>query len=65
LSLTELLQKADDEIGKAASEIEQKVPGGESLAQAETPSFKTLESTEKRRLELNRQRALSFRRLNG
>jgi hypothetical protein len=36
LSLTELLHRADEEIGRAASEIEQKVPGAEGrLAQAE------------------------------
>jgi superfamily II DNA or RNA helicase len=61
LSLTELLQKADDEIGKAASEIEQKVPGSEGrLAIAETRHSELLARREKRRLELDRQRALSL-----
>jgi hypothetical protein len=61
LSLTELLQKADDEIGKAASEIEQKVTGAEGrLAQAETRHSELLNRREKRRLELDRQRALSL-----
>ena len=37
LSLTELLQRADEEIGRAAAEVEQKLPGAEGrLAQAET-----------------------------
>jgi hypothetical protein len=60
-SLTELLQKADDEIGKAASEIEQKVPGAEGrLAIAETRHSELLARREKRRLELDRQHALSL-----
>jgi len=29
LSLTELLQRADEEIGRAASDVEQKLPGAE------------------------------------
>jgi hypothetical protein len=37
LSLTELLQRADEEIGRASLEVEQGVPGAEGrLAQAET-----------------------------
>jgi len=37
LSLTELIQKADEEIGKAAAELEKKVPGAAGrLAQAES-----------------------------
>jgi len=61
LSLTELLQKADEEIGKAASEIERKIPGAEGrLAQAEARHAELLSRREKRRLELDRQRALSL-----
>ena len=61
LSLTELLQKADDEIGKAASEIEHKISGAEGrLAIAETRHAELLARREKRRLELDRQHALSL-----
>jgi len=61
LSLTELLAKADEEIGKAASEIERKIPGAEGrLAQAEARHAELLSRREKRRLELERQRALSL-----
>jgi superfamily II DNA or RNA helicase len=61
LSLTELLQKADEEIGKLAAEVEQKVPGAEGrLAQAETRHSELLTRREKRRLELERQRGLSL-----
>ena len=36
LSLTELLQRADEEIGRAAAEVDQKIAGAEGrLAQAE------------------------------
>jgi len=61
LSLTELLQKADEEIGRLASEVERKVPGAEGrLAQAESRHSELLSRREKRRLELDRQRALSL-----
>ena len=61
LSLTELLQKADEEIGKLASEVERKAPGAEGrLAQAESRHAELLARREKRRLELDRQRALSL-----
>ncbi|MBI2350466.1 MAG: helicase, partial [Deltaproteobacteria bacterium] len=61
LSLTELIQKADEEIGRAAAEIEKKVPGAEGrLAQAETRHSELMERREKRRQELERQRALSL-----
>ena len=60
-SLTELLQKADEEIGRAASEVEQKVTGAEGrLAQAETRHAELLTRRERRRQELGRQRALSL-----
>ena len=61
LSLTELLQKADEEIGKLAAEVEQKLPGAEGrLAQAEARHSELLTRREKRRLELERQRGLSL-----
>lgn len=61
LSLTELLQRADDEIGRAAAEIEQKIPGAEGrLAQAENRHEELLTRRERRREDLQRQRALSL-----
>ena len=61
LSLTELLQHADEEIGRAAAEIEQKTPGAEGrLAQAENRHAELLARRERRRQELERQRALSL-----
>lgn len=61
LSLTELLQRADEEIGRAAAEIEQKVTGAEGrLAQAETRHAELLDRREKRRQDLERQRSLSL-----
>jgi hypothetical protein len=61
LSLTELLQKADEEIGRIASEVERKAPGAEGrLAQAESRHSELLSRRERRRLELDRQRALSL-----
>ncbi len=61
LSLTELLQKADEEIGRAAGEIEKKTPGAEGrLAQAETRHADLMNRRERRRRELERQRALSL-----
>ncbi|MBI5634971.1 MAG: DUF3883 domain-containing protein [Nitrospirae bacterium] len=61
LSLTELLQRADEEIGRAAAEIEQKVTGAEGrLAQAETRHAELFDRREKRRQDLERQRSLSL-----
>jgi superfamily II DNA or RNA helicase len=61
LSLTELLQKADDEIGKAAWEVEQRVQGAEGrLAQAEARHAELLARRERRRQELERQRSLTL-----
>lgn len=61
LSLTELLQRADEEIGKAAMEVEAKVGGAEGrLAQAETRHAELLARRERRRLELERERSLSL-----
>jgi superfamily II DNA or RNA helicase len=61
LSLTELLQRADEEIGRAASDVEQKLPGAEGrLAQAETRHAELLARRERRRIDLDRQRALTL-----
>ena len=61
LSLTELLQKADEEIGRAASEVDQKVTGAEGrLAQAEARHAELLARRDRRRQELERQSALSL-----
>lgn len=61
LSLTELLQKADDEIGRAAAEIEQGIQGAEGrLAQAENRHAELLARRERRRKELEQQRSLTL-----
>ncbi len=61
LSLTELLQRVDEEIGKAAAEVEQKVQGAEGrLAQAEARHAELFSRRDKRRQELERQRSLSL-----
>jgi hypothetical protein len=66
MSLTEVLQRTDDEIGRAAEEIDKGVPGAEGrLAQAETRHAEVLSRRERRRDErrrdeLRRQRALSL-----
>ena len=61
LSFTELLQRADEEIGRAASDVEQKLLGAEGrLAQAETRHAELLARRERRRIDLDRQRALSL-----
>jgi hypothetical protein len=61
LSLTELLQKADEEIGRASTEVEQKVQGAEGrLAQAESRHAELLRRREKRRRELEQEKALSL-----
>lgn len=61
LSLTELLQKADEEIGRAATEVEQKIQGAAGrLAQAEDRHAKLLARRDKRRRELEQQRSLSL-----
>jgi superfamily II DNA or RNA helicase len=61
LSLTELLQRADEEIGRAASDVEQKLPGAEGrLAQAETRHAELLARRDRRRMDLERQRALTL-----
>ncbi|MEW6228122.1 MAG: helicase-related protein [Bacillota bacterium] len=61
LSLTELLQRADEEIGRAAVEVEQKVPGAEGrFAQAEARHAELSARRERRRQELEQQRSLSL-----
>lgn len=61
LSLTELLGRADEEIGKAAAEIEQKVQGAEGrLARAENRHADLLHRRDRRRQDLERQRAVSL-----
>jgi len=61
LSLTELLQRADEEIGRAASDVEQKLLGAEGrLSQAETRHAELLARRERRRIDLDRQRALTL-----
>jgi superfamily II DNA or RNA helicase len=61
LSLTELLQRADEEIGRAAAEVDQKVTGAEGrLAQAEARHAELMVRRERRRKELEQQRSLSL-----
>lgn len=61
LSLTELLQRADEEIGKAAADVEQKLAGAEGrLAMAEARHAELLTRRERRRTDLERQRALTL-----
>jgi len=61
ISLTELLLRADEEIGKAAADIERKKPGAEGrLAQAEARHSELLGRRERRRSELERQCSLSL-----
>ncbi|MDD5453208.1 MAG: helicase-related protein [Candidatus Bipolaricaulis sp.] len=61
LSLTELLQRADEEIGRAQEAIERGEQGAEGrLAQAEARHAELFERRERRRKELERGRALSL-----
>jgi len=61
LSLTELVQKADEEFGRAAYEVEQNVPGAEGrLAQAWNRCAELQARRERRREELACQRALTL-----
>jgi superfamily II DNA or RNA helicase len=61
LSLTELLQRADEEIGKAAADVEQKLAGAEGRhAMAEARHAELLARRERRRTDLERQRALTL-----
>jgi len=61
LSLTELLSKADDEIGRAAAEIDNNAQGAEGrMAQAETRHTELLARRDRRRQELQQQRSLTL-----
>ncbi len=61
LSLTELLQRADEEIGKANEDKEKGVGGADGrLAQAENRHAELLARRERRRQELERQRSLTL-----
>ncbi|RMH34567.1 MAG: DUF3883 domain-containing protein [Nitrospirae bacterium] len=61
LSLTELLQRVDEEIGRAQEAVERGEQGAEGrLAQAETRHAELLQRRERRRRELSQQRALSL-----
>jgi superfamily II DNA or RNA helicase len=61
LSLTELLQRADEEIGKANEEKENGVTGADGrLSQAENRHAELLARRERRRQELDRQQSLSL-----
>lgn len=61
LSLQQLLERADEEIGRAATDVEQNVPGAEGrLAQAESRHGVLLARRERRREELERQQSLTL-----
>ncbi len=61
LSLTELLQKVDEEIGKANEEKEKGVPGAEGrLTQAENRHAELMARRQRRQQEMDRQRSLSL-----
>jgi hypothetical protein len=61
LSLTELLQRADEEIGRASEEIQKGVTGAEGrLAQAENRHGMLLARREQRRRELEQQSSLTI-----
>ena len=61
LSLTEVLQRVDEEIGRVSEELESKVPGAEGrFVQAETRHAEVLARRETRRRELGQQRALTL-----
>jgi hypothetical protein len=61
LSLTELLQRADDEIGRAHEAVDRGEQGAEGrLTQAEARHDELRERRERRRREIDQQRALSL-----
>lgn len=61
LSLTELIQRADEEIGRANEEKERNVPGADGrLAQAENRHAELLARRERRRKELEQQQSLTL-----
>ena len=61
LSLTEVLHRADEEIGRAAEEVDRGSPGAEGrLARAEARHAEALARRERRREELERERAVTL-----
>ena len=61
LSLTEVLQRIDQEIGRAAEDVEKQMTGAEGrLAQAEARHDEAMARRERRRRELSQQRALTL-----
>ena len=61
LSLTEVLQRIDQEIGRASDDLSKQVTGAEGrLAQAEARHDEARARRERRRLELTQQRALTL-----
>ena len=61
LSLTEVLQRIDDEIGRAQEALDNEVAGAEGrLAQGEARHAEVLARRERRREELGRQRAVTL-----
>ena len=61
LALTEVLQRIDDEIGRAADEVVNEVTGAEGrLAQAETRHANVLARRERRRAEFEQQQSVSL-----
>ena len=60
-SLTEVLQRIDEEIGRAAEEVDSEITGAEGrMAQAETRHAEVLARRERRREELKRQQAVTL-----
>ena len=61
LSLTEVLQRIDQEIGGASEDSDKQITGAEGrLAQAETRHDEAMARRDRRRRELNQQRALTL-----
>lgn len=61
LSLTELLQRADEEIGRAAAAVDRQIVGAEGrIAQAEARHAELLLRRDRRRADLERQRSLTL-----
>ena len=61
LSLTEVLQRIDQEIGRAAEDLDKQITGAEGrLAQAEARHDEAIARRERRRRELTQQRALTM-----
>ena len=61
LSLTEVLQRIDQEIGRASDDLDKQITGAEGrLAQAEARHDEAMARRERRRRELTQQRALTL-----